>query len=173
MKNDLSKRVRLHPTAAAERMVICTSVVPRAGQRGWDNTSRSLMHRVEAGRQWHDYPRDMGKDKKNRKYKKSRKHQTNRKHRKGPHLVIPGDGDPCPRCGRPMQIREHPQITAKHRRQPFHYSRWFCCIHDDCKTSTVMPRRYVVWHCSGEKRQYLEARYLGIGLSARTGEGSR
>ena len=95
--------------------------------------------------------RDMGKHKKS--------------HKKGSHLVIPGDGDPCPRCGRPMQIREHPQITAKHRRQPFHYSRWFCCIHNDCKTSTVMPPRYAVWHCSDEKRRYLEARFLGDGLA--------
>ena len=93
------------------------------------------------------------------------KHKKNRKHKKGAHLIIPGDGDPCPRCGRPMQIREHPRITAKHRRQPFHFRRWFCCMHDDCRTSTVMPPRYAVWHCSGEKRRCLEARFLAEGLA--------
>ena len=62
-------------------------------------------------------------------------------HKKGPHLVIPGDGDPCPRCGRPMQIREHPQITEKHRR---HYSRWFCCMNKNCKTKQVMAPQYKV-----------------------------
>jgi hypothetical protein len=28
----------------------------------------------------------------------------------GKHVVIPGDGDPCPRCDQPMQIREHDGI---------------------------------------------------------------
>jgi hypothetical protein len=144
---NVSKRVRLIPSAAAER---------RAGERELDNTSRPLVDRVEARQQWHDLrvrPRDMGK------------HRKNSKHKKGPHLVIPGDGDPCPRCGRPMQIREHRRITAKHRRQPLHFSRWFCCMHDDCKTLTVTPLRYAVWHCSGEKRRNIEATLLAKGLA--------
>jgi hypothetical protein len=69
MTNELSKRVRLHPTAAAERIVTCTSVTPRTAERGQDNTSRPLVDRVEAGQQWHDYPRYMGKHKKSRKHR--------------------------------------------------------------------------------------------------------
>jgi hypothetical protein len=65
-------------------------------------------------------------------------------------VVIPGDGDPCPRCGRPMQIREHGSVGQKVTRQPFFYQRWFCCMHADCKTQMVMPERFkvenpVVW----------------------------
>jgi hypothetical protein len=36
--------------------------------------------------------------------------------------MIPGDGDPCPRCGKPMQIREYDQVDEK---QSFSYERWF------------------------------------------------
>jgi hypothetical protein len=86
------------------------------------------------------------------------------KQKKSRHLVLPGDGDDCPHCGRPMQIRTHPQITAKHMRQPYHFSRRFCCMHDDCRTTTVMPPRYAVLHCSGEKRRYFEARFLSNAL---------
>jgi transposase len=39
----------------------------------------------------------MGRGKKNKRY-----------------LIVAGDGDPCPRCGKPTQIREHDAITAKH-----------------------------------------------------------
>jgi len=34
----------------------------------------------------------------------------------GKHVVIPGDGDPCPSCDQPMQIREHDGIGAKQLR---------------------------------------------------------
>jgi hypothetical protein len=30
--------------------------------------------------------------------------------------IIPGDGNPCPRCGQPTQIREHKVITERSRR---------------------------------------------------------
>lgn len=65
-------------------------------------------------------------------------------------VVIPGDGDPCPRCGRPMEIRERGSVRDNVSRQPFYYTRWFCCMHADCKTNMVMPERYkienpVVW----------------------------
>jgi hypothetical protein len=29
------------------------------------------------------------------------------------HKVVGMNGDPCPRCGEPTQIREHTEITAK------------------------------------------------------------
>jgi len=54
-------------------------------------------------------------------------------------IVIHGDGDPCPRCGEPMQIREY---NEKQPSQSFSYKRWFCCLNESCKTTLVMPARY-------------------------------
>jgi hypothetical protein len=34
-------------------------------------------------------------------------------------LVIPGDGDPCPRCGEPMQIREYDSVDEELPSYPF------------------------------------------------------
>jgi hypothetical protein len=59
------------------------------------------------------------------------------------YLVIPGDGDPCPRCGEPMQIREYDGVDAKQLGQSF-FARWFCCMNKTCKTTLVMPSRYKV-----------------------------
>jgi hypothetical protein len=59
-----------------------------------------------------------------------------------------------------MQVFEHAQITKKHHRQPFYYSRWFRCMNNSCKTSTVMPDRYRVWNIDGEDRTNLES-WLG------------
>jgi hypothetical protein len=56
-------------------------------------------------------------------------------------IVIPGEGDPCPRCREPMQIREYDGIGEKERH---HYTRWFCCLNKTCKTTLVMPARYKV-----------------------------
>lgn len=58
-------------------------------------------------------------------------------------LVIPGDGDPCPRCGEPMQIREYDAVDQKLPNQPF-FARWFYCTNKACKTTLVMPARYKV-----------------------------
>jgi hypothetical protein len=60
-------------------------------------------------------------------------------------VVVDGAGDPCPRCYRPMQIREHGDVNGqKLAAQPFFYTRWFCCMYADCKTNMVMPDRYKV-----------------------------
>jgi hypothetical protein len=56
-------------------------------------------------------------------------------------VVIPGEGDPCPRCAEPMQIREYDGISAK---KLHHYTRWFFCLNKTCKTTLVMPARYKV-----------------------------
>ena len=64
-----------------------------------------------------------------------------RKRRKS--IVIPGDGDPCPRCGAPMQIREYDDCERKQMSQQF-FTRWFCCMNKTCKTTLVMPARYKV-----------------------------
>src|ERR1019366_7610782 len=59
--------------------------------------------------------------------------------------VVPGmNGDECPRCGRPTEIREHAEITKRHLEQPFYYSRWFCCVNPACRTSVIMPERFKV-----------------------------
>jgi len=57
-------------------------------------------------------------------------------------VVVTGDGDPCPRCHEPMQIREYDAIVEKPSRQFF--TRWFCCTNENCKTTLVMPARYKV-----------------------------
>ena len=60
--------------------------------------------------------------------------------------VVGYDGVPCPRCGRPTQIREHPHIGEKQLRQPFYYSRWFNCINNKCKTTLYMLDEYKVFN---------------------------
>jgi hypothetical protein len=59
-------------------------------------------------------------------------------------IVIARDGDPCPRCGKPMQIRKYDAIDEQQLRQPSFYTRWFCCMNKACKTTLVMPTRYKV-----------------------------
>ena len=58
-------------------------------------------------------------------------------------MVIPGDGDACPRCGQPMQIRQYDVMDEEQLRQSS-YTRWFCCMNEACKTTLVMPSRYKV-----------------------------
>ena len=58
------------------------------------------------------------------------------------YVVIPGDGDPCPRCREPMQIREYDGSEEKPSYSFF--TRWFCCMNKVCKTTLVMPARYKV-----------------------------
>jgi hypothetical protein len=58
--------------------------------------------------------------------------------------IVPGDGDPCPRCGQPTQIREHKVINERELTRPFYYSRWFNCTNASCKTTLIMPSRYIV-----------------------------
>ena len=52
-------------------------------------------------------------------------------------VVLNERGPGCPRCGRPMQVREHDRIREKQLRQPFYYSRWFRCMHKGCKRATA------------------------------------
>jgi hypothetical protein len=57
---------------------------------------------------------------------------------------VPGEGIPCPRCGRPTQIREHSQITERHRRQAYYFTRWFRCMSGDCPTTLIMRAQFKV-----------------------------
>jgi hypothetical protein len=61
------------------------------------------------------------------------------------YVIVPGPGIPCPRCGRPTQIREHRTITERHRRQPYYFTRWFRCMHRACHTTLIMCNEYKVW----------------------------
>jgi len=42
-----------------------------------------------------------------------------RKRRRQKCIIIPGDGDPCPRCGNPMQIREYADLNEEQDRRSF------------------------------------------------------
>ena len=75
-------------------------------------------------------------------------------------VVVEGDGDPCPRCGQPTQLREHVEVTAKHLAQPFYYRRWFNCTNRNCRTKLIMPNRYVVWN-GKPKWDWLEKKKSG------------
>ena len=62
------------------------------------------------------------------------------------YIVVSEKGPACPRCGRPMQIREHDCIRAKHLRQPYYYRRWYRCAHSGCNTTTVTRDELKVWN---------------------------
>jgi hypothetical protein len=64
--------------------------------------------------------------------------QLNGKRKRKKSIIIPGDGDPCPRCGEPMQIREY----EKQAHQPPFYTRWFCRMNNACNTKLVMHPRF-------------------------------
>ena len=67
-------------------------------------------------------------------------------------VVTTDKGRACPRCGRPMQIREHDHIRPKQLRQPFYYRRWFRCMHADCKTKIVHREEFKVWNSEEDRR---------------------
>jgi len=60
------------------------------------------------------------------------------------HVVVAGNGPPCPGCGRATQIREHDRIRSKQLRAPFYFRRWFCCVHNDGKTTIVLRDEFKV-----------------------------
>jgi hypothetical protein len=65
--------------------------------------------------------------------------------RKKQYIVTGTDGIPCTRCNLPTEIREHTEITAKHLRQPFYYSRWFYCRNHFCVVSTIMLEEHKIF----------------------------
>jgi hypothetical protein len=71
------------------------------------------------------------------------------------HLVIPGRGDSCPRCGKATQIREHRAITDRELRRPFYYERWFYCRNPRCRTTTIVPDRFRVINVGPEVQHRL------------------
>lgn len=75
------------------------------------------------------------------------------------YVVIDEPGIACPRCGRPTQVREHPQITTRLKNQPFFYRRWFNCMAGDCRTTLIMRDEFKVWNDNdrAEELRRLEA----------------
>lgn len=43
-----------------------------------------------------------------------------------------------------MQVREHAAITEKMLRQAVYYTRWYCCMNHQCRTTLVMPEEHRV-----------------------------
>lgn len=65
--------------------------------------------------------------------------------KKKKYRVLSGEaGNSCPRCGGRTEVRVHTAITEKHLRQPWYYSRWFYCTNPRCRTTLIMPARYIV-----------------------------
>src|SRR5215472_13651693 len=52
--------------------------------------------------------------------------------------IVDHDGPACPRCRRPLQVREHVEITQRELARSAYYRRWFYCSYPDCRTTTVM-----------------------------------
>jgi len=67
-----------------------------------------------------------------------------RKEREVRHVVIPGAGDRCPRCGLATEIREHIHGETRHLTKAVYFSRWFYCRNPQCVVTTYMVDRYKV-----------------------------
>lgn len=62
------------------------------------------------------------------------------------HSVIIGtDGIPCPRCGKPTEIRAHAVIRQRQLSQPYYYSQWYNCAAADCATTLIMRDEFKVY----------------------------
>jgi hypothetical protein len=60
------------------------------------------------------------------------------------YVVVSEDGPPCPRCGQPTQAREHDRIRERHLRQPYYFTRWYCCLQSACPTTLIMLEQFKV-----------------------------
>lgn len=65
---------------------------------------------------------------------------------KSQHRTTDEVGKPCIKCGTLTQVREHTHLTDKHLRQPYYFSKWYCCINPNCKTTIFMDEKYKVWN---------------------------
>lgn len=73
-----------------------------------------------------------------------KKKMRKKKQAKGNSIRVGDDGPPCPRCCRPMEIREHVRVSEKMVRKGTYYTRWFYCSHSGCLTNTVVVPDYKV-----------------------------
>jgi hypothetical protein len=56
-----------------------------------------------------------------------------------------------------MAIFQHREISARQRRSPFYYEKWYRCLSDSCRTTVVLPDQFRVWNIEGEDRSSLES----------------
>jgi len=70
------------------------------------------------------------------------------------HIVVPSDGTSCELCGEVAEVREHPTLTDKMLRQPFYYSRWYCCKNPMCKRTLFMLDEYRVLNKNAAARRF-------------------
>lgn len=66
--------------------------------------------------------------------------------------IVIGKGVECPRCGQPMQTREHNGLKDRQLNQPYYYKQWDCCMNRDCKTTLVMDEAFKVWNNNSKAR---------------------
>lgn len=64
---------------------------------------------------------EVSKSKKNRKHKAQINLQGRQK------AVASGKGDPCPKCGKPMARRQHPETWKPKANQPYYFEFWDVC----------------------------------------------
>jgi hypothetical protein len=73
--------------------------------------------------------------------------------KKSKNMKIVGlDGPPCPRCGRPTEIREHERITEQELARPFYYRRWYNCPNNSCDTKIIHADEFKVWNKNKAQR---------------------
>lgn len=70
--------------------------------------------------------------------------------KKSKSILLGTNGEPCPRCGLPTEIRGHREITDKHRRQPFYYLKWYNCANPQCVTTLIMPEKFKAYGQTAE-----------------------
>jgi hypothetical protein len=75
-------------------------------------------------------------------------------------MVVSRKGEACPRCKRATEIHAHRQITPKLLKQPYYYSRWYCCVNPNCRTTLIMPEKFKVFNqrAVGAEQQAAESR---------------
>jgi hypothetical protein len=62
-----------------------------------------------------------------------------------------------------MEVHEHDRIGEKQLRGPHYFSRWYCCMHSDCKTNIVHDVKFKVineppwWSEDADNANALEA----------------
>jgi hypothetical protein len=86
-------------------------------------------------------------------------------------VVLDEQGPDCPRCGYPMQAREHDRIRAKQLRKAYYYRRGLYCIHKNCRTTTVIFDEFKVFNSAQERRQQLRPRETSTFAACAVGSG--
>lgn len=49
--------------------------------------------------------------------------------------IVGINGEKCPRCNEPSEIREHFGITDQELQKAFYYTRWYNCRNQQCQTT--------------------------------------